>query len=141
VTQRSSLAAFLHFQAVCRSAAIPASGRAIDRSDGATARGGGRARTAARDRGMIGEAPRRHVVGFTDRFEEQWAEAGEPSDMLLVYADTPDFQTQVLIGLPTAENDGGPSRVQTHRQNRPAQGPKLLMGDAGEFRRRFPRPA
>jgi hypothetical protein len=56
---------------------------------------------------MIGEAPRRHVVGFTDRFEEQWAEAGEPSDMLLVYADTPDFQTQVLIGLPTAEMMAG----------------------------------
>jgi hypothetical protein len=35
-----------------------------------------------------------------DRFEEQWADAGEPADMMLVYAETPDFQTRLFVGLP-----------------------------------------
>ena len=76
-----------------------------------------------------------------DRFEEQWAEAGEPSDMLLVYAETPDFQTQVLIGLPTAELMAAHPGFQPMDETVLPKRPKLLMGDSDEFRRRFPRAA
>ena len=76
-----------------------------------------------------------------DRFEEQWAEAGEPPDMMLVYADTPDFQTRVLIGAPD------PLLFAAHPGFEPVgepdlpKRPKLLMGDADEFRRQFQRAA
>ena len=73
-----------------------------------------------------------------DRFEEQWADAGEPADMMLVYAETPDFQTRVFVGV------SEPDLLQTHpgfvgvvESDLPKR-PKLLMGDADAFRRQFP---
>ena len=76
-----------------------------------------------------------------DRFEEQWSEAGEPGDMMLVYAETPDFQTQVLIGLPTAELMAAHPGFQLIDEADLPKRPKLLMGDADEFRRQFQRAA
>jgi hypothetical protein len=76
-----------------------------------------------------------------DRFEEQWTEAGEPPDMMLVFSETPDFQTRVLIGLPD------PALIARHPGFQPLEvadlpkRPKLLMGDVDEFRRQFPRAA
>jgi hypothetical protein len=35
-----------------------------------------------------------------DRFEEQWESAGEPSNMLLVYALTPDFRSACSLAYP-----------------------------------------
>ena len=40
-----------------------------------------------------------------DQFEEQWAKAGEPADMMLIYTDTPDFQMRVFVGLPDPLGD------------------------------------
>jgi hypothetical protein len=73
-----------------------------------------------------------------DRFEEQWAEAGEPADMMLVYAEMPDFQMRLFMGLPE------PQLLQAHAGFDPLvesdlpKRPKLLMGDADAFRRQFP---
>ena len=73
-----------------------------------------------------------------DRFEEQWGEAGEPPDMMLVYAETPDFQTRLFMGVPE------PQLFQAHAGFEPSvepdlpKRPKLLMGDADAFRRQFP---
>ena len=73
-----------------------------------------------------------------DRFEEQWVEAGKPQDMMLVYADTPDFRTRVLIGAPD------PTFFAPHPGFEPVdepdlpKRPKLLMGDADAFRAQFP---
>lgn len=74
-----------------------------------------------------------------DRFEERWADAGEPADMMLVYAETPDFQTRLFVGVPD------PKLLQAHPGFEPLgepdlpPRPKLLMGDADAFRRQFPR--
>jgi hypothetical protein len=74
-----------------------------------------------------------------DRFEEQWAEAGEPADMMLVYAETPDFQTRVLIGLPDPKLLAAYPGFQPLEERVLPKRPKLLMGDAEEFRKQFPR--
>jgi len=73
-----------------------------------------------------------------DRFEEQWAEAGEPPDMMLVYTETPDFQTRLLIGLPDPELIAAHPGFQPVGEKDLPKRPKLLMGDVDEFRRQFP---
>jgi hypothetical protein len=73
-----------------------------------------------------------------DRFEEQWMEAGEPADMMLVYADTPDFRTRVLIGAPDAAFFGAHPGFEPVGEPDLPKRPKLLMGDAVSFRRHFP---
>lgn len=35
-----------------------------------------------------------------DQFENQWDRAGEPSDMMLVYAEEPGDRDRVCVGLP-----------------------------------------
>jgi hypothetical protein len=74
-----------------------------------------------------------------DRFEEQWEKAGERPDMMLVYAETPDFQVRVFIGLPEANLIAVyPGFHPVGEPDLPKR-PKLLMGDVEEFRRHFPR--
>ena len=73
-----------------------------------------------------------------DRFEEQWGEAGEPPDMILVYAETPNFQTRVFVGVPEPDLlHTHPGFVAVAESDLPKR-PKLLMGDADAFRRQFP---
>jgi hypothetical protein len=73
-----------------------------------------------------------------DRFEEQWTEAGEPANMMLVYAETPDFQIHVLIGLPDATLIAAHPGFQQVGEPELPKRPKLLMGDVDEFTRQFP---
>ena len=35
-----------------------------------------------------------------DRFEEQFGARGDPKDMMLLFADRPDYQTDIFVGLP-----------------------------------------
>jgi hypothetical protein len=73
-----------------------------------------------------------------DRFEEQWTEAGEPADMMLVYTETPNFQTRVLIGAPDPSLFAAHPGFELVREPDLPKRPKLLMGDADAFRRQFP---
>jgi hypothetical protein len=34
-----------------------------------------------------------------DQFEEQYDQAGEPADMMLVAVETPDFRTRIIMGV------------------------------------------
>jgi hypothetical protein len=74
-----------------------------------------------------------------DRFEEAWAEAGEPADMMLVYVETPDFQTRVFIGLPDPKLCAAHPGFEPVEERDLPKRPKLLMGSDDEFRKQFPR--
>jgi hypothetical protein len=67
------------------------------------------------------------------------APAGEPADMMLVFAETPDFLTRVFIGLPDPELIAKHPGFQPVAENDPPKRPKLLMGNVDEFKRQFPR--
>lgn len=74
-----------------------------------------------------------------DRFEEEWDQARQPADMMLVYSETPDFQTRLFVGLPEGRPvDDYPGFEHIEQTELPRR-PKLLMGDVDEFRSRFPR--
>jgi hypothetical protein len=74
-----------------------------------------------------------------DRFEELWADAGEPADMMLTYVDTPDFQVRIFVGLPAPADSVAFPEFQPVQEPDLPKRPKLLMGDVDEFKRRFPR--
>jgi hypothetical protein len=73
-----------------------------------------------------------------DRFEEQWGSAGEPSNMLLVYALRPDFRERVFVGLPDREMLAAYPGFEPIAEHDIPRSAKLLMGDVCEFYRVFP---
>jgi hypothetical protein len=73
-----------------------------------------------------------------DQFEEQWAKAGEPADMMLIYTDTPDFQMRVFVGLPDPTLAITYPGFQDIGHFDLPKRPKLLMGQPTEFSAQFP---
>jgi hypothetical protein len=61
--------------------------------------------------------------------------------MMLVYANTPDFQTRVLIEAPDPTFFAAHPGFEPVGEPELPRRPKLLMGDADEFSRQFPRTA
>jgi hypothetical protein len=81
--------------------------------------------------------PREGWYHVQDRFEEQFGARGEPQDMMLLFADRSDYQTDIFVGLP---DESLLSRYEGFQPIAEGDLPgrvRLLWGDENEFNRRF----
>ena len=72
-----------------------------------------------------------------DRFEEQFGARGEPKDMMLLFADRPDYQTDIFVGLPDESLLSNYEGFQPIAEADLPRRVRLLWGDEHEFNRRF----
>jgi hypothetical protein len=72
-----------------------------------------------------------------DQFENEWERAGEPPDMMLMYADEPGLRARICVGLP---DRALLSEYAGFTEISAAELPpkvSLLMGSEDEFQRLF----
>ena len=72
-----------------------------------------------------------------DQFEDEWDRAGEPSDMMLVYADEPGARARICVGLPDRALLSAYAGFDEIAASQLPLGVSLLMGSHDEFRRLF----